>query len=96
MPYLVRVQVMRIGHMGMNVANGFMAMFVAMFSNWFAFMAVQMVAIVVRVGMFMFDRFMNMLMAMRFHQMQEDTNQHQDSTNDEHPAACAVAHRKCA
>ncbi|MBP8141412.1 MAG: hypothetical protein KAY02_05635, partial [Acidovorax sp.] len=64
-PYLVRVQVMRIGHMGMNVANGFMAMFVAMFSNWFAFMAVQMVAIVVRVGMFMFDRFMNMLMAMR-------------------------------
>ncbi len=60
----VRMQVMRIGNVGMYVPNGFMAMSMAMLADWFILMSVQMVAVVMSVGMFVLGGFMNMLMSM--------------------------------
>ena len=92
----MRVQVVRIGDMGMYVPNGFMAVLVAMLVDRFPLMDVRVVTVIMDMGVLMFGCLMKMLMSVGLHQMQEDTNEHQDSANDKHPGTSAVAHRKCA
>ena len=70
------MQVVRIRHVGMGVPGRCMLMPVAVSSGWHVVMGVQVMAIVMRVRMFVFQRIMLVGMSVRLRQVQHHADQH--------------------
>ena len=70
------MQVVRIRHVGMGVPGRRMPVPVAVSSGWHVVMGVQVVAIVMRVRMFVFQRIMLVGMSVRLRQVQHHAGQH--------------------
>ncbi len=78
------VPVMQVGIMCMTVDHGSVPMAMAVrFARRKAWRMVMLVMTVVDVAMVMLERFMRMLMAVRFGQVQPESDRHQNSGNDE-------------
>ena len=93
-PSSVRVQVMGIRHVGMRVVQWGVLVCMAVRPHWHHCVGVRMMPIFMRVGVFMLQRLMIVCVAVRFQQVQHDTNQHQNAANQKHPCATAAAHGK--
>ena len=61
---------MCVRHMGMRVAHRRVPMRMAVCASWHGLMRMQMVPVVMRVGMLMFQRLVLMFVAVRLKQMQ--------------------------
>lgn len=71
------MQVMGVRHVGVGVPDRLMAMPVAVFARWHGVMCVQVMAVVMGVGMFMFQRLVVVDVGMRLRKMQYDANHHE-------------------
>ena len=83
----MRMQMMRIRHMRMRMLHGLVPMRVAVRARGHGLVGMQMMAVVMRMGMFVVKLFMLMRVAVRLHQVQYDTRQHQDAACRQHPGA---------
>lgn len=81
------MQMMRIRHMRMRMLHGLVPMRVAVRARGHGLVGMQMMAVVMRMGMFVVKLFMLMRVAVRLHQVQHDTHQHQDAACRQHPGA---------
>lgn len=80
------VLVVRVRHMRVAVAQGFMAVGMAVRPRRHGVMHVVVMSIMVVVGMIMFCRCVQVFMAMAFRQMQHNTTQHEEATyGHQHP-----------
>ena len=89
------MQMVHVGHMGMRMPQGLMAMQVTMPPLWHYCVCMPMVPIVMRMGMFVFKCFMVMVMAVRLKQVQHYASQHQHTTDNQHPGALPTSPYKC-
>ena len=73
---------MHIRRMGMRVLHWLMLVPVTMraLRDLHIFVAMVVMTVVVPVGMFMLKRMMRVLVAVRLHQMQDNTGKHEDSS----------------
>ena len=90
----MRVQVMRIRHVRMGMLQGCMVVAVAVRPEGHGRVAVQMMAVIMRVGVFMRQRLMVMGMTVGLQKMQHNACQHQCATDHQHPGARAIADGK--
>ena len=85
------MRVVRVGHMRMGVVHRFMSMQVTVGARWHGLMLVKMVAIVVRVRMFVRHRLMVMPVSVVLHQVQRDAGHHQGAAQHQAPATRSIA-----
>lgn len=83
----MRVQVMCIRYMRMLVAHWFVSMPMAVVPQGDDIVGVQVVPIHMRMGVFVFNRFMVVLVTVRLKQMQHNACQHQNTSYGQHPSA---------
>jgi hypothetical protein len=81
---------MCIGHMRVFMTHGFVPMPMAVVPQGQDIVGVQVVPILVRVGMFVFERFMVVGVTVRLKQMQHNPDQHQYTACAQHPSAGAA------
>ena len=80
------VLVVRVRHVRVTVAQGLMAVCMAVWPRRHGVVQVVVMPIVMGVGMLMFCRCMHVFMAMAFHQMQYHATQHKEATyGHQHP-----------
>ena len=83
----MRMQMMRIRHMRMRMLHGLVPMRVAVRARGHGLVGMQMMAVVMRMGVFVRQRVVFMRMAVRLDQVQYDTRQHQHAACRQHPGA---------
>ena len=71
---------MQVRRMGMTVSHGLMLMPMTVQSRRYRGMRVRMMAIIMRMGMLMLDRFVCVLMRVLFGHVQNHTSDHQNPT----------------
>ena len=71
----------------MVVVQRIMAMPMAMAPCWNGHMGVQVMRIVMGVGVLLLQRLMGVFVAMRLQQMQHHADEHQYTTDHQHPSA---------
>ena len=79
------MQVVRIRHVRMGMPGRCVVVPVAVYCAWNVVMAVQVVAIVMRVRMFVFQRIVLVGMSVRLRQVQHHAHQHQYPAHRHHP-----------
>ncbi len=76
------VPVVSVWHMGVAVRDSLMPMPMTVSACRHRFVQMVVMPIVMPVGVFMFQCFVGVLMCMRFHEVQHNTQHHQHTRND--------------